>query len=267
MNIDFHFPKNINLNSPPLAEAWLEVQWQLDATGIPNTVVDSKFPFALGLFRSKVKNEFGDITPLDPSRFPQELLPNAVHYRFTPVDKSWPMLQIGPGVASVNFSDPYTWEDFKARSMYLREQINDVYENDIQVKRLDLRYRNIFEFDYESRDLLQYLQKDLNITIAFPKHISDEITQLSWPQHLNSTFSYDLKKPTGRGAIRIATGKKTATQAPVIVVELEVISTQDSMAYWSTDDGFAKWLENAHDVIHEWFFAIIEGDLFDKFRE
>ena len=267
MNIDFHFPKNINLNSPPLTEAWLEVRWQLEATETPNFAVDRKFPFALGLFRSKVKNEFGNVTPLEPSRFPQEMVPHSVHYRFTPIGESWPMLQLGPGVASVNFTNPYTWEVFKTRALYLREQLNYAYENEIQVSSLALRYRNAFEFDYESDDIFNYLQKSLNITIAVPKYISNTITRVSWPQHLNTSLGYALKKPTGQGAIRIATGRKTDTQKPVIVLELEVISIEDSPHYWSTDEGFANWLEDAHDITHEWFFAIIEGDLFDKYQE
>ena len=31
--------------------------------------------------------------------------------------------------------------------------------------------------------------------------------------------------------------------------------------HWSSDEAFDHWLSSAHTIIHEWFFALIEGDL------
>lgn len=50
-----HFPADIKLKERPLAEAWLEMRWQLQPIKPPHVMVDPDFAFALGAFYNSVR--------------------------------------------------------------------------------------------------------------------------------------------------------------------------------------------------------------------
>jgi len=265
---DFHFPTEIALSKNPLVEAWLEVRWRLTPGELPNSMVDSGFPFALGVFYNSIKDEFGFKEPLPASFAPEEMLPHMARFRFRKQPNTWPVLQFGPGIATANFTSPYTWEEFRAKSLYLREKIIGAYtEGELSVQNLILRYRNAIEFDYASSDLLDFLATRLNLSVQPPQHIPGGIAKTSWPNEINASIIYDLT--IGRGIIKFATGfqkpkgnaSNQVVQKRVIIFELEIQSLNTDDRHWASEDAFNDWLTSAHSVIHEWFFALIDGPL------
>ena len=120
-SFDFKFPANIKLNNPPLVEAWLEIRWKLEQFGpAPGLLRDPAFPFALGILNSNIKNRFSFRTDLAASAAPQDMLPYVVRHKYRPEEDGWPIIQLGPGVATANFTSPYTWSDFRELSLFLR---------------------------------------------------------------------------------------------------------------------------------------------------
>jgi uncharacterized protein (TIGR04255 family) len=69
--------------------------------------------------------------------------------------------------------------------------------------------------------------------------------------------SYPLKTQAGTGTIRFSTGTKQGEQA--LIWELNVLSKNEQAP--QDDAIFKKWLNDAHDVVERWFFALIEGEL------
>ncbi|MCP5094795.1 MAG: TIGR04255 family protein [Chloroflexi bacterium] len=255
---EFHFQEDLPLTKPPLKEAWLEVRWNLDSDPAP------QFPFALGIFRQSIKEEFDTATPLEQARVPIEMLPHVVRYRFTKGESKFPLIHLGPGVASVNYTSSYTWEIFKEKAEYLREKLNFAYEDNLSIERLVLRYRNTIEFDFINEDLLEFMQSKLNISITPPLHIPGSAAFSTWPRGLSTTLEYELKKPAGKGTIKLDTIIDKEKDKPGIQFQLEIFSLGEEN--WATSGNFITWLEDAHSIIHEWFFALIEGSLFKKFE-
>jgi len=48
-----------------------------------------------------------------------------------------------------------------------------------------------------------------------------------------------------------------------IIFELAVQAGEEDMP--TMPEGFANWIEKAHDVIEDWFFKLIEGELERRF--
>ena len=62
-------------------------------------------------------------------------------------------------------------------------------------------------------------------------------------------------------AIKDNTGKKA--DIPALIFEISVQSDGEDMP--TMPEGFENWIEMAHDVIEDWFFKLIAGELEKRF--
>ncbi|MCE5209617.1 MAG: TIGR04255 family protein [Chloroflexi bacterium] len=269
----FHFPIDIKLERNSLAEAWLELQWELPQGNIPGFFEDKAYPFALGVFYNNVKNEFGLREELDSINIPEGMLPYIVQYRFRKAPNSWPLLQFGPGIATVNFTEPYSWEMFKSKAMYLQKVLIDSYQDTkLRSRASILRYRNIFPFDFVSNDVLEYFSTHLNTKIELPKTIPGNVGEETFPSSTQLFMSYDLTEPISQGTVRLGTGfqkkifENKEVRDEILILEIEISSAGSKSFDFTNLELFYNWLESAHSVIHEWYFSIIEGSLFEQYK-
>jgi len=273
--LHFHFPRDIEVKSNPLLEAWLEIRWQLEPGPLPDQKRDPAFPFALGVFYNSIRDTFPYKRDLDASRLPPDMLPYVVRHQFWKAENEWPILQLGPGVASVNFTKPYNWDLFKEKALYLRDKLLDAYENaDLGVQSLTLRYRNGVPFDYRDNDYLGFLRENLNTSLTMPDHIPGAVSTSAWPIDGIIRLVYDLLAPAGKGTLQIASATRKqpdpstgeVIEQGYLLWQLEVQSEGSNAANLSSEAEYSAWLTSAHAVIHEWFFSLIEGPLFDQYK-
>lgn len=266
---------NITLQASPLAEAWLDIRWKLDTSDEnPMFKQDESFPYALGNFYSLVKSKFGYRENLDISILPVDISPYRVRHRFRTKADGWPLLQLGPGIASFNMTQPYDWNTFKEGSLFLRESVVSSYEDmELVTDTVILHYRNAFPFDYTDSDLLRFLREKLNFSLTLPKTLPGTVVSTENPTSANLQMTFDLSAPKGTGALRLSTGSREVqngeeTITENIVIEQIDISSGGSDAPDINDaTPFGNWLDDAHNVAHEWFFAIIDGDLRKRFEK
>jgi len=109
----------------------LELKWELPQSIFPGFYIDKAYPFALGLFYNTVKGDFGFKEELDSLKAPEGMLPYIVQYRFRKKPNSWPALQFGPGIATINFTSAYAWELFKDKALYLQKVFIDCHKTDL----------------------------------------------------------------------------------------------------------------------------------------
>jgi uncharacterized protein (TIGR04255 family) len=270
-----HFPADIKLESSPLLEAWLEIRWRLQRDAKTELIRDPGFAFALGVFYKSVEDPFGYREDLEASHAPEDMVPYVVRHRFRPGKGEWPLLQLGPGVATVNFTEPYTWDDFKEKAVYLRNKLLDAYgESGLGAQRLALRYRNGVPFRYGSNNLLDFLDQNLNTSVTLPVHIPGPVSSANWPTSANIVLTFDLQDPRGTGTLRLGTGTRTQqdpktgqeTKDEMLIWQLEVASKGDDAPELVEEDEFTRWLTSAHVVIHEWFFSLLDGPLFKHYK-
>lgn len=249
-----------DLINKPLVEAILELRWKLQETS-PETKVDQHYKLFLGRFFDRINDEYPEHKQLKTAKAPDELVGHLVQHQFRVSKDSWPLIQVGPGILTVNSTTEYKWSnDFRPRALKAVSKLFDAYPKieDLQVSSIILRYINAVAFDYGANNIYSFLQDNLKLSISLPDNLFKDTAVEDKPKgmHLQSTFK--CLKPKGRVSIRIASGKKH--QDPAVIWDITFESAGEDMP--DMPHGFEAWLDKVHDdIIDDWFFKMIEGDL------
>ncbi len=99
------------LRNPPLVEALVEVRWEL-VEKAPGVHFDPHYQFLLGTFRESLNEEYPFHEPLPTSALPDEITGGQVKHRFRAAKDAWPLVQIGPGIMTVNETEIFSTSQF-----------------------------------------------------------------------------------------------------------------------------------------------------------
>lgn len=252
------------LTHPPLVEAILEVRWQLQEQ-VPGVAVDPKYKLLVGRLYDRLSRDYPFHEPLPTASMPDEMLGYVVQHRFRAAEGVWPLVQVGPGLVTLNDTRDYTWKAFAVRSQQLVDALYSAYPDPfaaLRIGSLQLRYIDAIPFDFERADVLQFLAEDLKISLSFSPDLLTNVPVRPAPKGLNAMFEFSTNNPPGALRLRLARGQRQDTDA--LILEMVLIS-EDSTAL-DMPSGFATWLDAAHNVIHDTFFQMIEGRLEEQFR-
>jgi uncharacterized protein (TIGR04255 family) len=267
-------PTDISLDVSPLGEAWLEVRWKLQAMKLPGQAQDPDFPFALGPFYKLVGSKYKYRKDLDASRAPLDIFPYVVRHQFWVAESVWPVLQLGPGVATVNFTKPYTWSTFRTEAQFLIEKLVDAYNGALPpTESITLRYQNFEKFDFLSLDILSFLSSGLNTEFRLPRNVPGAFASKPFPTGLNLQVEFELADPPGKATIMIRTGARghqsgeqsSPETQRVAVWQFDLASRAETVPALADLSSVMKWLDSAHTAIHEWFFSFVDGKLLSRY--
>ncbi|MBU1661088.1 MAG: TIGR04255 family protein [Chloroflexi bacterium] len=260
------------LKKAPLVEALLEIKWELTKIG-PDTFQDPAYGLLIGLLYDRIHDKFKFIEPLPITQIPDEMTPYMVKHRYRVEKNRWPLVQLGPGVLSLNFTSPYNWEMFMETAQFVLPQLVEAYTvarpedegTKLRVTSVMLRYINAVDLNWTESNALEFLASKLHTVFQLPPQISEAETISGVPTSLNLQIGYPLQQPKGQGIVRFASGRKG--QDLGLIWELMVHSQNEDAPQLTALETFWAWLCKAHDdVIEKWFFALIEGDLEQQFR-
>jgi len=238
----------------PLIEAIFELKWHIDAqSGDPN------YSIFVGKLFDSLKNKYPYHERLPTSMIPEQLASNVVQHRFRIGDNKWPLVQIGPGIITLNSTADYTWEDFSARVIELVKTTYKVYPNsmDFKVTSLLLRYLDSENYDYRKRDVFKFLKEYLKVNIAIPRLLFQDVAVKSLPKGFNFDVSYPSVNPNGIVNLRFTSALKNSD--PAVMWAIGVQSINKDLP--KMPGQFSVWLKAAHVITDNWFFNLIEGEL------
>lgn len=251
------------LTNKPLVEALLEVKWALREIG-PGTAQDPGYPLFVGRFYEQVKDIYGLVEVLPAVQVPDQITAHIVKYRFRKGPDAYPLVQTGPGVATLNFNDDYVWEKFLPAAIDFQKKLLASYSlgNSEPPKFTSflLRYINAVHVP-EKNDLVDFLSRKLNTVVSIPESIAKSREISGSPQGFMLNIAYPLDQPNATGILRMASGSKN--NKPALVWEVNIHSIGDAVP--QAIDDFEKWLVAAHEVVENWFFSMIKGDLEKEF--
>ncbi len=252
-----------NLKNKPLVEAILELQWQLTSVS-PGVENDPNYPIVLGRFSERVEKQYPFHEPLQLAGFPDELTGHRVQHRFRVGEDRWPLLQLGPGILTVNDTGGYEWKDFEHRCVEAIDRFLDAYPNGQapQAQKLTLRYINAVPFNFRSADVLEYMGSHLKTTLRLQETFFEKLPIQPMPTSSRWNVSFPLKAPVGTVAMKLGTGFHR--EQPAVVWETLVIS--DATEAPNLGEGFETWIDQAHGVAETWFFELVEGELLRRFE-
>lgn len=252
------------LKSPPLVEAILEIRWQLQKTP-SGSYVDPNYRLLLARMFDKISKEYPEHEQLPTANFPDEMAVYNVQHRFRIAKNSWPLVQIGPGVFTVNSTTDYKWQDFHSRILFAIDSFYHAYPKieDLKINNIILRYIDVVDFDYNKEDILAFLHNNFKLNISLPTNLFDKTNVKETPDNFIVRFSFNSETPKGIITLRFATGKRENT--PALILETTIESDEKYFPQMTED--IEKWINEAHDLTNDWFFKIISGELERRFLD
>ena len=260
-----------DLKNKPLVEAILEVKWQLaqpgQMSGVPQmalSAVDPHYRLLLGRLFDRFQKEYPVHEPQPAATLPDELVSHVVQHRFRAAKDDWPLVQVGPGILTLNETQRYTWTDFQNRAKEAVVRLFDAHPNvgELRIQSLVLRYIDAVEFNYQEESAFAFLKDKLKVGISLPPSLFQDTGVGDLPRSFSWQATFQCSKPRGSLHVSFATGRKEGK--PAILWETTVHSAVDELP--DMPDGFPSWLDVANETTHDWFFKLIEGELERRFN-
>lgn len=252
-----------DLKNKPLVEAVLELKWALSGQPTPGMQFDPHYRLLLGRFSERAQKGYPAHEPLPTSQIPDGMVAHMVQHRFRVAEGAWPLVQIGPGILTVNDTAKYTWSDFQERCEAAVAQLFDAHpaRADFHVQDITLRYIDAVAFDFNANSIFNFIGDNLKTKIALPEGLFQGTSVKKNPAAFNWQASFMNDNPKGMVTLRFATGQRDGARS--LIWETLVQSAGASLP--TMPDGFTQWLSGAHDVTDDWFFKLIEGELERRF--
>lgn len=250
------------LKNKPLVEAILEIRWELEGKSSgPQT--DPHYKLLLGRLYDRVIKEYSEHEQLPVANIPDELVGHIVQHRFRVALKSWPLIQVGPGIFTVNSTADYKWSDFRPRVMSAIKKLYDAHPkvDELKITSLILRYIDSIDFDYTTNDTFGFLKDNLKLNASLPSNLFAGTKIGNKPISFSWHSSFKCEKPTSNVSLRFATGQRD--NKPALIWETIVESSGDNLP--EMPKAFGSWLVAAHKITDDWFFKMIKGELERRF--
>lgn len=249
---------------PPLAEAIFELRWEIINDQQTGRMRDPSYPMMYGRLYERLKKDFPFIEDLPSTQAHPEATPFVPRHRLRKDRTSYPLLQVGPGILTVNDAKGYSWTSFKALILRLIESIVELFPAGnfpLNFIKSEIRYVNGIRFDIARENPLSFLADKLHTKIEIdPDHY--EQNQLGErPNAVALNLAYALQKPVGNLALSLNLGQVEGKPA---FIQQTVIQSFGEMVP-SDKDSFGPWLQEAHDAAENSFHAFCKGSLMDKF--
>lgn len=250
------------LKNKPLVEAILEIRWELKGD-VPGPQIDPHYKLLLGRLFDRMIDEYREHEQLPTANIPDEMASHVIQHRFRVAMNSWPLIQVGPGIFTINSTDDYKWTDFRPRVLSAIHKLYDAHPKveDLKISNIILRYIDAVDFDYSQNKSFDFLKDQLKLNISLPENLFENAYIDEKPSSFTFQSSFRSKKPKGIITIRFATGKKK--NVPSIIWETTVESIGEDLP--EMPKKFEIWLDEAHDITDDWFFKMIEGELERRF--
>lgn len=251
------------LKNKPLIEAIFEVKWTLKEKG-EGLRIDPHYKILVGSLYSKLKEEYPFHEMLPAASIPDDIAGHVIQHRFRKDRSQWPLIQIGPGILTVNDTEGYIWEDFEKKVISAMNTLYETYPepDTLRINSLLLRYIDAIDFDFGSDNIFDFLADMLKTTIRPYDKLFGETGVHSIPLSFDWRFSFPSVKPQGVIHLRFVRGKKENLDS--LIWETMVQSTNEQIL--QMPEKTTDWLTDAHDLTDDWFFKLIEGELERRFE-
>jgi len=100
------------LKNSPLIEVIFEMRWELVEIA-PMQLIDPNYKLMLGQLFERLKDTYPYYEQLPASSIPDEAATYIVQHRFRKDKDKWPLVQVGPGIVTLNNVEQYSWRILK----------------------------------------------------------------------------------------------------------------------------------------------------------
>jgi uncharacterized protein (TIGR04255 family) len=241
------------LKQAPLKEAIFELFWKLplDATNFP---FDPEFDMALGKFQNQISDRYPVSKRLFPPGSNVRIYPKP-GYQFWRGELEWPVVQVGPGVLTVNETEKnYIWADnFRPAIVHALEALEKSYSTELEFNKVRLTYIDAVDFDPEVINPSEFVARNLLTQIC------TDYDPPGKENNINISQSFTIGNETLFN-IQIQNGLNNATNSQAIVwttaVETSAMLKKEELLHW---------LDTAHKLASDFFVKMLNPDFYASF--
>jgi len=249
------------LKNAPLLEVIFEMKW---ANPAPYSKTDPNYPMLMSRVYDRFTKAYPFYSTLPTSQLPDEMAQSIPQHQFRVGDAKWPLVQVGPGILTVNDTQKYDWDDFKERCINAVGMFFEAHPKptDIRINNLLLRYLDGVKFSNEKSSILDFLKNNLKLQISLQNDNIKKCKIKENPLTFTGRFEYPLEEP--KGIIGLGFQKGRIKEEDALVWETIVLSRDKEIPKMPED--FESWLEPAHQFCHDWFFGSLSKEFKKKFE-
>ncbi len=249
---------------PPLIEAIFEVRWEIENDPQTGRMRDPSYPMMYGSLYERFKKDFPVIEDLPSVQAHPETTPFVPRHRMRKERNGYPLIQVGPGIITINLAKGYSWTTFRALILRGLESIIELYPKEplpLNFIKSEMRYVNGIRFDLARENPLSFLSEKLHMKLEMDPEIFGLTSIHERPNAAGLNLSYVLDKPMGHLAIAANLGQfesKPAFIQQTLIQSFGELTPSDLA-------GFTLWLDEAHTVAENCFQVFCKGELMEKF--
>ena len=249
---------------PPLVEVIFELRWEIEGDPEGGRMRDPSYPMLVGALYERLKKELPLIEDLPSTQAHPETTPFVPRHRFRKEKNGYPLIQVGPGILTVNQSKGYSWSGFRSLVTRTIQSVSELYPENVHPLnfiKAEVRYVNAIRFDLSRENPLHFLEEKLHTKLELdPEHFA--LNRLSErPNAVGLNVSYVLDRPVGNLALALNLGQfegKPAFIQQTLIQSFGELTPADL-------DSFNPWLDEAHGVAENCLHVFCKGNLMEKF--
>jgi uncharacterized protein (TIGR04255 family) len=236
------------LPNAPLVEVIIEFKWNIDSK---EELADIQYLY--GDLYNELKNKYPFRENILPVEMPIEMTINKPVHRFRAEKGGYPLLQVAPGIITLNtIDDKYYWNSFFNDAKELIQTFFNVHpvENKIAPA---LLYIDFFPFDFHENNVHEFINRKFNITFGQSFLETEKL-----PADFNMGFAYNIDL----GDLRVNFQKGKNNGAEGILLQTRINGKPDK----PHNEIINNWLKEAHTLSSNLFKQLTEGELYESFK-
>jgi len=233
-----------------LCETIFELRWGLSAQAPGVDAVDPGFELLLGRLFERLRGDYPDLVNLPVAQLPSSRSPHAVRHQFRSAGRSWPLVQIGPGVLTLNDAAEFDWNRFGPRIRRGVAELFETYPAELHALRpvaIALRILNAAPLD-AGRPLLRALEEHLHTSVRVDPKLFEDPREAAKPSGLQLTISFPLERLQGHGTLALSTARDA--NGLQILWQLEASALGEAVP--KDPAAIQPWAEMAREVLMRW---------------
>lgn len=240
------------LPNAPLLEVIFEIKWDVKSK---TDIVD--FQYLHGDLYSNLKSKYPHRENLLPPEVPLDIVRGNPVFRFREKKGGYPLIQVGPGLISLNtIDDKYFWDQFRNESNEILSVLNKIYPKYSEFNLSPaLTYIDFFEYDKNKETPLEFINTNLQISFKddFMSRTDSKMNEV------NFNFNYEVLEKVV--SLNLRNGK-IDNDKDGLVLQTKVFGKKGKYDSEKLQD----WLDSAHDLSSDMFKSLTKGELYESFK-
>jgi uncharacterized protein (TIGR04255 family) len=244
------------LKNAPLQEVIFEVRWRLQPGKGNGQFQDTGFELASGRLSSLLENDFPWYRRIVPTELPDQLFFYKTVHQYWKAEKEWPVLQLGPGIFTVNCTDQvYDWDTvFRPLIEKALNWLGQAYKEPQPFAFASLRYIDAIKIeDYGSIDTgwQEFIKHNFNV------EYSNSFAPFGRQRDIQLLQTFDLEDAS---ELQVQLSSGTKNNKPALVWQTAVLKKHS----FKKED-LLVWTDHAHNISHDLFVKMIKPHLYASF--